>query len=47
MPCSSSPSTISLFERLPWWYDYKTEKKTLSISLDGFFMVVSVARMSI
>lgn len=46
MSCSSSPSTISLCERLPWQYGYKTEKKTLPISLDGFFMVVPVARMS-
>ncbi|KAI8119919.1 hypothetical protein CVS40_8754 [Lucilia cuprina] len=33
-------------ENIDTTYDYKTEKKTLPISLDGFFMVVPVARMS-
>lgn len=47
MPCSSSSLTISLFERFPWLYNYKTEKKTLPIPLDGFSMIVSVTRMII
>ncbi|KAI8115052.1 hypothetical protein CVS40_12697 [Lucilia cuprina] len=33
-------------ENIDTTYDYKTEKETLPISLDGFFMVVPVARMS-
>lgn len=47
MSCSSNPLTISLCERLPWLYDCSTEKKTLPISLEGFSMVVPVARMSV
>ena len=47
MSCSSKPSTISLYKRLPWWYVCLAEKKTLPVSLEGFSMVVPVARMSV